>query len=357
MARRPTHEAMSDIQKARPVRNMTALTAKHGKASSPDQQDGTATYADLPSIAPGWWPVAMSSDLCDKPISVAVAETNLALYRDKCGVAHAVLDRCPHRRMPLSLGRITDDGLIQCGYHGWSFNGSGLCERIPNFRPGERPSGRIVVDAFPTTEVGGFILVHSRGDAQAPPADLLTTNQVAGMRDGVAVEVRSPHRSVVEALALNPGAALGLELLLGSGDEVVGPQMKVEPHQVVIERERLTLNLPRLTTFDAVVKHATRSRIEVEPVTGIASVTSELPHGGTVRVLIGASPIGAYRTTVRWRIAADGPGASAIVAAAVAACTLRSRVGRSPRIFEAVADQATMTYDPALRLIREGMKS
>jgi len=299
----------------------------------------------------------MSSDLGDKPVGVRVADTNLALYRDGSGAARAVLDRCPHRRMPLSLGRITDDGLIQCGYHGWSFNGSGVCERIPNFRPGERPSGRIVIDAFATMEVGGFILVHSRGDAQASLADQLTLEPTSGMRDGVLIEVRSPHASVAEALAFNPGAALGLGFLLGSGDEVVGPRMTLEPHHVVIERERLTLNLPRLTTFDAPVKHAARSRIELEPVTGLTSVAAQLPRGGAVRVLIGATPIGPYRTAVRWRIAADGPGASAVIAAAMANCTLRSRVGRSSRTFEAVTDHATMTYDPALRFIREGMES
>jgi phenylpropionate dioxygenase-like ring-hydroxylating dioxygenase large terminal subunit len=40
-------------------------------------------------------------------------------------------DVCPHRLVPLSEGRITPAGLLECPYHGWAFNGQGGCEVIP----------------------------------------------------------------------------------------------------------------------------------------------------------------------------------------------------------------------------------
>ena len=41
------------------------------------------------------------------------------------------MDCCPHRLVPLSEGRITATGQLQCGYHGWNFNSSGKCTAIP----------------------------------------------------------------------------------------------------------------------------------------------------------------------------------------------------------------------------------
>ena len=194
-----------------------SVRSENPPTSSPQR----GNFTEVAGLAPGWWPVALSTALGDKPIAVRLGDVNLALYRDDSGTARSVLDRCPHRRMPLSLGRITDDGLIQCGYHGWSFDGTGSCQRIPNFRPGERPSGRIVVDAFAIAERAGMILIHTGGDAGADLPDMLSSRAGTGVSG--TVEVRAPHASVVAALAFNPGAALGMGLLLGSGDEVVGP--------------------------------------------------------------------------------------------------------------------------------------
>jgi nitrite reductase/ring-hydroxylating ferredoxin subunit len=317
---------------------------------SADEQPAMGNFTKVAGLAPGWWPVALSAALGDKPIAVRLSDLNLALYRDDSGTARSVLDRCPHRRMPLSLGRITDDGLIQCGYHGWSFDGTGSCQRIPNFRPGERPSGRMAVDAFAIAERAGMILIHTGGEPAADLPDVLSTQ--AGMHVSGTVEVRAPHASVVAALAFNPGAALGMGLLLGSGDEVVGPDIDNEPHRIVVVRERLTVNVPRLTTFNPPVERSTRARIETLPQTGLTSVTAEIPQGETVRVVVGAAPFGPYRTVVMWQLYVTGKAARAITAAAAATWQVRLRTGRAASTFASVADNADITYDPVLQTLR-----
>ena len=41
-------------------------------------------------------------------------------------------DKCPHRLVPLSEGRVNEKGEIECGYHGWTFKGdTGACTNIP----------------------------------------------------------------------------------------------------------------------------------------------------------------------------------------------------------------------------------
>ena len=58
------------------------------------------------------------------------------------GLALALEDRCPHRRVPLSLGEVKD-GRLQCGYHGWTFDGaSGACTAIPHLTADERVPAR-----------------------------------------------------------------------------------------------------------------------------------------------------------------------------------------------------------------------
>jgi nitrite reductase/ring-hydroxylating ferredoxin subunit len=343
---------MTDVTKAR-VRSKPVVASSDESVRTvrpADEQPGMENFTKAAGLALGWWPVALSADLGDKPVAVRLCDVNLALYRDDSGTARAVLDRCPHRRMPLSLGRITDDGLIQCGYHGWSFNGTGSCERIPNFRPGERPSGRITVDAFAVAERAGMILIHSGGDPTADVPDALSSR--TGMHVSGSVEVRAPHASIAAALAFNPGAALGMGLLFGSGDEVVGPDVETEPHRIVVVRDRLTVNVPRLTTFDPAVKRSTRARIETLRETGLTSVTAEIPQGGTVHAIVGATPIGAYRTVVRWQLYVTGKAAPAVAAAAAATWKVRLRTRRAAGTFASVADHADTTYDPVLQTLR-----
>ena len=81
-------------------------------------------------LAHHWFVVATSEELGEKPLSRALLGTPLALFRSQ-GAPAVLLDRCPHRNAPLSVGK-TVDGTIQCPYHGWRFDESGSCV----FRPG-----------------------------------------------------------------------------------------------------------------------------------------------------------------------------------------------------------------------------
>ncbi|MEB3331526.1 MAG: Rieske 2Fe-2S domain-containing protein, partial [Synechococcaceae cyanobacterium] len=69
------------------------------------------------------------------------------------------LDLCPHRLAPLSQGRIDpDSGLLTCSYHGWSFDGDGLCRRIPQAAtpcPAERQARHLAATSLPVREAVG----------------------------------------------------------------------------------------------------------------------------------------------------------------------------------------------------------
>jgi phenylpropionate dioxygenase-like ring-hydroxylating dioxygenase large terminal subunit len=74
-----------------------------------------------------WQPVTRSCDLGKKPLGVTLAGEPLALFRTTGGMAAAVSDVCPHRRLKLSAGEVVGDR-IRCKYHGWTFNSCGYGE-------------------------------------------------------------------------------------------------------------------------------------------------------------------------------------------------------------------------------------
>ncbi len=112
-----------------------------------------------------WYVACLSSDLGRRrPVARTVLGVPMALFRGGDGRAAAVIDRCPHRNVPLSLGTI-DDGLLQCSYHGWRFDGCGACRAVPGLL--EEPDRRARrVDTFPTAEHDGFVWVFPTGDVE-----------------------------------------------------------------------------------------------------------------------------------------------------------------------------------------------
>jgi nitrite reductase/ring-hydroxylating ferredoxin subunit len=123
---------------------------------------------------PLWWTVALSEEVTDKkPLAVDIGDQPVVLWRDKQGIARALEDRCPHRRAPLSLGCIRDNGWIQCGYHGWSYEGdTGRLKEIPNMKDDQRFPPIYKAQPFAVAECDGFVHVNLDPKAAAPaPAD------------------------------------------------------------------------------------------------------------------------------------------------------------------------------------------
>jgi phenylpropionate dioxygenase-like ring-hydroxylating dioxygenase large terminal subunit len=118
---------------------------------------GRASVVHLPDH---WFILCLSTELRKKPIVRELFGTKLVLFRDGAGKAGALLDRCPHRNVPLSLGKVHGEGTLECPYHGWRFDGSGACRFIPSL-PGEPDGKARRAVSFPTREQDGFIWVYS----------------------------------------------------------------------------------------------------------------------------------------------------------------------------------------------------
>lgn len=112
-----------------------------------------------PKIKAAWYIACRSAELRTKPVQRTVLGTPLALFRGADGAAHALVDRCPHRGVPLSLGHVTG-GRLQCAYHGWEFAGDGHCKRVPAL-VGEPDVPVRCAPSYPIVEQQGFVWVYA----------------------------------------------------------------------------------------------------------------------------------------------------------------------------------------------------
>ncbi|MET3441175.1 nitrite reductase/ring-hydroxylating ferredoxin subunit [Variovorax paradoxus] len=124
------------------------------------------------SISP-WHPVARSPDVRPGANIVAgfVQGQELALWRSADGAAQAWENRCPHRSVRFTLGRVLKDRL-SCAYHGWQYAaGSGQCTSIPA-HPDMPPPRNLCAKVFSAVDAAGMLWVNLASEAPpAPPQD------------------------------------------------------------------------------------------------------------------------------------------------------------------------------------------
>src|SRR5262249_30724984 len=65
-----------------------------------------------------WYVAANPGELGRKPLARIILNEPVLLYRSEDGTPVALEDRCPHRRLPLSMGKLLDGDILQCHYHG-----------------------------------------------------------------------------------------------------------------------------------------------------------------------------------------------------------------------------------------------
>jgi vanillate O-demethylase monooxygenase subunit len=113
-----------------------------------------------------WYAAGWSADLSDKPVAKTLLDENIVLFRTEDGQVGALEDRCPHRFLPLSAGKMIGNGL-QCGYHGLTFAKDGSCVAAPT-------QDSLPADAcarsYPVSEQLGLIWVWM-GDPEKAYAD------------------------------------------------------------------------------------------------------------------------------------------------------------------------------------------
>jgi phenylpropionate dioxygenase-like ring-hydroxylating dioxygenase large terminal subunit len=99
--------------------------------------------------------------------------------RSDQGTWRAFIDECPHRKVPLSEGRVEDDGTLLCSYHAWRFDGQGQCVAVPQVESLDdlskiQNNPRTRCNSFPTRLINGVLFVWPSADENAVLESSLT---------------------------------------------------------------------------------------------------------------------------------------------------------------------------------------
>jgi vanillate O-demethylase monooxygenase subunit len=116
-----------------------------------------------------WYVAAKSAEIGQSLVPFTILGEHVVVYRTESGDPVALEDACPHRKLPLSMGKRQGDYVV-CGYHGLIFDHFGKCvgsptqSRIP-------PTAR--VRSFPVADKWGMLWIWMGDPALADGSKII----------------------------------------------------------------------------------------------------------------------------------------------------------------------------------------
>jgi phenylpropionate dioxygenase-like ring-hydroxylating dioxygenase large terminal subunit len=165
------------------------------ETSPSTQSTGHYSVVQLPEH---WYVLCLSRELEDRPISRTLMGRPLVLFRDGNGRAAVLLDRCPHRNAPLSLGRM-ENGNLECSYHGWQFAADGQCQVVPGLCSEDRGRAQRATH-FAVREQQGLVWVYGTPEVkpESEPFELTTLGVQGYLNVHEVVEAKASLHAVIE---------------------------------------------------------------------------------------------------------------------------------------------------------------
>ncbi len=200
-------------------------------------------------IRNAWYCAGWADELKEGLLARRIVDIPVVMFRDTQGKAVALLDICPHKLAPLSLG-VRAGNNVQCGYHGLEFDGTGRCVKNP------QGDGRL-----PNAQVRTFQLVERYGvlwiwTGQPELADDSKIMNCSHLDDPAWRTVKGGHHVnanymlLVENL-LDLGHALFLHSQSGGFNHMALSENKIEQERDRIHDFRLYREVPVPGSFRA----------------------------------------------------------------------------------------------------------
>jgi phenylpropionate dioxygenase-like ring-hydroxylating dioxygenase large terminal subunit len=147
-----------------------------------------------------WYIAAWDREITRELLPIRILGEDLVLYRTESGEPVALENACPHRKLPLSMGRILGDQ-IECGYHGLVFNRSGRCTRVPG---SARIPSRAQVRSYPVVSRYGLVWIWMGEPERAQPKLIFPVehwgNPAWGRNEGGSMTVECNYLHVTDNL-------------------------------------------------------------------------------------------------------------------------------------------------------------
>ena len=120
----------------------------------------------MPFLKNAWYVAAAANELDEPMVSRTICNQPVVLFRNSDGSPAAIHDRCPHRFVPLSMGKRVGD-TIQCGYHGLAFDGTGACVDAPHDDDSQK--ARACIKGYAVAEKHKWVWIWMGESAEANP--------------------------------------------------------------------------------------------------------------------------------------------------------------------------------------------
>ena len=147
-----------------------------------------------------WYVAAQSEKITNELRALKILDEDLVFYRDSKGGVVALEDACPHRKMPLSMGKRVGDA-IQCGYHGLTFDACGQCINAPTQ---DKIPSNAFVRSYPVIEKYNLVWIWMGTPELADESSLLQVadydNENWGLTDGGMLECQCHYLYLLDNL-------------------------------------------------------------------------------------------------------------------------------------------------------------
>ncbi len=186
-----------------------------------------------------WYVAANVDEVGEQPLGRVLLSEPVVMYRTPNGQAVALEDRCVHRHLPLSMGKLVGDRL-QCHYHGLQYDGSGTCVKVPG-QASVPPGAKI--KSYPVVERYNWLWIFMGDPALADPEKIPDFHEFDSPDWGARrryLYVKANWQLIVDNL-------LDLTHLAFVHESTIGNAALVDKAEVKVSRTPNTVNVTRWT--------------------------------------------------------------------------------------------------------------
>jgi vanillate O-demethylase monooxygenase subunit len=234
-----------------------------------------------------WYAAAWADELAaDKPLGVTMLGDPIVLYRRSDRTPAALEDRCVHRSLPLSVGRVRGD-VIECGYHGLRFDCAGACVHIPGQQT-IPASAR--VKSYPVVEQDGFLWVWMGEPALADPAKITRfpwMTMPGWQQTKLHARIACNYQLVIDNLLDLSHLAFVHATTVGSMQLADDAVVKTERFEGGVKTSRWTLDIPPARTYQQFGKY--EGNVDRWQISEFFAPCTLVIHNGSAKANTGAA--------------------------------------------------------------------
>lgn len=187
-----------------------------------------------------WYPILLGRELGRAPLALRRMGRELVAWRGPDGNPVVMDDRCPHRGTALSGGRVRD-GQLECPWHGFRYDASGACRRIPCEGTDAKIPRGLAAPPYIIEECHGLVWLFWHPDAPriAAPTPLPSVPWFEDFPDGDPTDARAAIDWPVNHVRSVEANLDAHHFPFVHGSMMPGIGQRLDPYEVHVEGTRI----------------------------------------------------------------------------------------------------------------------